>query len=163
VIVSLLVAMDEQRGIGKDGRLPWRQSADLQRFKALTMGHYILMGRWTWESIDRPLPGRTSIVITHQVGYRVAGALIASSMEAALQLAEGRGETEAFVIGGGQIFPLALPFAQRIYLTLIRTVVDCDVYFPEVDFSGWVERQRSDFPADERNQYPYTFLTLEKL
>jgi dihydrofolate reductase len=162
LIISLLVAMDEANGIGKDGRLPWRQSDDLRRFKALSMGHHILMGRKTWDSIDRLLPGRMTIVITHQAGYQAQGALVAGSLEAGLDIAAERGESEAFIIGGGQIFKLALPLAHRIYLTLIHARTDCDTYFPALDTSGWSERDRSDHPADERNQFPYTFLVLDR-
>jgi dihydrofolate reductase len=162
VIVSLLVAVDEASGIGKDGRLPWRQSDDLRRFKALSLGHHILMGRKTWESINRLLPGRTTIVITRQSGYLVHGALVASSLEAALEMAAAGGESEAFVIGGGQIFALALPLAQRIYLTVIHATLDCDTFFPPLDLSEWTQSERSDHPADERNQFPYTFITLDR-
>ncbi len=162
MIVSLLAAVDEANGIGKDGRLPWRQSDDLRRFKSLSLGHHIVMGRKTWESINRLLPGRTTIVITRQVGYLIPGALVASSLEGALDMAAAGGDSEVFVIGGGQIFALALPLAQRIYLTVIHARLDCDTFFPALDMSAWRESERSDHAADERNQFPYTFLTLDR-
>jgi dihydrofolate reductase len=162
VIISLLVAMDERRGIGVDNRLPWRLSADLQRFKALTMGHHLIMGRRTYESIGRPLPGRTTVVLTRNPAFRPEGCLVAGSLEAALALAEGRGETEAFVVGGSAVFAAALPLAQRIYLTQVHALTPADVFFPAFDRSAWVEREMVYQPADEKNEYAFTFRLLER-
>ena len=162
MIVSLLVAMDEGRGIGKEGKIPWRLSADLRRFKALTMGHHILMGRKTYESIGRPLPGRTSIVITRNPDYQAEGCLVALSLEEALRLAEAGDEDEAFVIGGGEIFALALPLANRIYLTRVHTRKECDVFFPTIDLSEWTELERVEQSVNEKNQFPFTYLALER-
>ena len=161
MIISIIVAMDEQRGIGKGGRLPWHLSADLKRFKRLTMGHHLIMGRKTYESIGRPLPGRTMIVITRNQRYTAEGCLIAASLKAALAIAEQSGETEAFIAGGGQVFAQALPFADRIYLTLVHAVTEADVFFPELEPKGWIEAEYSYHLADERNQFPSTFKVLE--
>ena len=163
MIISIIVAMDEQRGIGKEGRLPWHLSADLKRFKRLTMGHHLIMGRKTHESIGRPLPGRTMIVITRNRSYAAEGCLIAASLKAAIAIAEKGGETEAFIAGGGQIFTQALEFADRIYLTLVHTVVKADVFFPEYKPDSWIEAEHSYHPADERNQFPFTFKNYEKV
>jgi dihydrofolate reductase len=160
VIISLIVAMDERRGIGKDGSLPWRLSADMQLFKTTTMGHHLVMGRLTYESIGRPLPGRTNIVVTRNPDYRAEGCLLVHSVEESLALAESRGEDEVFVIGGGQIYDLTLHLADRIYLTRVHAQVDCDVFFPEFDAQRWVELESAFHPADERNQYPFTFQLL---
>jgi dihydrofolate reductase len=162
LIVSLIVAMDERRGIGNANRLPWRQSADLRRFKALTMGHHLIMGRKTYESISRPLPGRTSIVVTRNPAYRAEGCLVAHSLEEALELARSRGETEAFVIGGSQIFSQAVGIAGRIYLTRVHTAGEADVFFPEFHEEDWEAVETSHHPADEKNEHPSTFMLLRK-
>ena len=161
--ISLLVAMDEKRGIGKDGRLPWRLSSDLKRFRELTMGHHIIVGRKTFESIGKPLPGRQTIVVTRNPGYTVQGCLIARSVESAVELAESRGETEAFVIGGADIYAQALGIAARIYLTEVHAEVDADTFFPEFDRSAWTERECTFQPADEKNQHACTFRLLERV
>jgi len=162
VIISLLVAMDEKRGIGKDGKLPWRLSSDLKRFRALTMGHHIIVGRKTFESIGKPLPGRQTIVVTRNTAYTVEGCLVAGSVQAALSLAEARGESEAFIIGGADIYAQALPLADRVYLTEVHAEVDADTYFPEFDRSNWLEKKSVYQPADNKNQYAYTFKLIER-
>ena len=163
MIVSLLVAMDERNGIGLRGGLPWRLSADLKRFKAITMGHHLLMGRVTWDSIGGVLPGRTMIVITRNPDYHPEGCLVTHSLEEALALVKSRGETEAFVIGGGQIFALALPLADRIYLTRVRAEVEVDVYFPAFDLREWRVVEQVSQEPDEKNQYPFTYYRLHRV
>jgi dihydrofolate reductase len=132
---SLIVAMDRQRVIGNEGRLPWHLSADLQRFKRRTMGHHIIMGRRTWESIGRLLPGRVSIVITRNPRFAAPGALLANSLSEALALASA--DNEPFVIGGEQVFRAALPLARRIYLTQVLGEFPGDVWFPELSAQEW--------------------------
>jgi dihydrofolate reductase len=124
--------MDEDRGIGKEGHIPWHVSADLKRFKALTMGHPIVMGRKTWESFGRPLPGRTSIVITRQEGYAAEGAVVTGTFEEALTEA-ARLDQEIYVIGGAEIYRLALPFVDRIELTHVSGRHEADTFFPEFE------------------------------
>lgn len=160
MIVSLIVAMDERRGIGFEGRLPWRLSADLKRFKALTMGHHLIAGRKTYESIGKPLPGRTMIVITRDPDYQAEGCLIAHSVDEALALARARGETEAFIIGGAEIYAQTLERADRLYLTQVHAITDADVFFPAFDESAWREQEVSSHEAGEKNQYPSTFKLL---
>jgi dihydrofolate reductase len=162
VIVSLIVAMDLKRGIGKDNRLPWHLSDDLQQFKRLTMGHHLVMGRKTYESIGKALPGRTTIVLTHQRDYHPESCLVAHSLEAALSIARQRGETEVFVIGGGHVFAQALPLADRIYLTQVQAEVEADVFFPVFDESKWIEREHSFNPVSDKNDYPFSFRILER-
>ena len=162
MIISLIVAMDEQRGIGKAGKLPWRLSSDLKRFRELTMGHHIIVGRKTFESIGKPLPGRVMIVVTRSETYRPEGCLVAHSVEDAIQMAKGRGETEVFICGGAAIYAGALAEADRLYLTLVHASVDADVFFPDVDETAWVETESESHAADEKNQYPFTFKLLEK-
>ena len=162
MIVSLLVGVDEAGGIGKRGKEPWRLSDDLKRFKSLTWGHHMIMGRKTYESIGRALPGRTSIVITRNPDFQAPGCLIVSSLASALRLAEEQGEQEAFVIGGGQIFSQALPLAQRLHLTRVHANLDCDVFFPPLVEREWAVIEHSEHPADEKNEFPFTYLLLER-
>jgi dihydrofolate reductase len=140
--------MDRGRVIGHQGRLPWHLPADLQRFKSLTMGHHIIMGRKTWESIGRPLPGRTSVVVTRNASYSAAGAVLAASLHEALTLA--RLDPEPFVIGGAEIFGEALPIATRIYLTKILAAYEGDTWFPELPATQWKCMQVDHHPAEGR-------------
>jgi dihydrofolate reductase len=161
VIISIIVAMDEERGIGKQNRLPWRLSSDLKRFRQLTSGHHIIMGRKTFESVGK-LPARETIIITRNRNYRAEGCLIAHSLEDAIRLASERGESEVFICGGAQIYAQALPLADRLYMTIVHAQVDADTFFPECDLSQWVEEEVSQHPADEKNQYPFTFKLLKR-
>ena len=162
MILSLIVAMDERGAIGKGNRLPWRLSADLKRFRELTMGHHIVMGRKTFESIGRALPGRHTVIVTHNRELKVEGCLVAHSVDEALGLAEGRGETEVFICGGAAIYAQTIERADRLYLTEVHAEVDADTFFPEWDRTPWRETQSAYYPADEKNQYPTTFKLLEK-
>jgi dihydrofolate reductase len=162
VKISLIVAMDEKMGIGKNNHLPWYLSDDLKRFKALTMGHHIIMGRKTYESIGRLLPGRTMVVVTRNLEYEVAGALVANSLPRALEIVEKRNESEVFIVGGAQIFAEALQIADRIYLTRVHAIVDADVFFPELDQDIWIEQESSFVDANEKNEYPMSFVVLVK-
>jgi dihydrofolate reductase len=163
MILSIIVAMDEQRGIGHHGRLPWRLATDQRRFKAITMGHHLVMGRKTYESIGRLLPGRTMIVVTRNPTYRPEGCLVVDSIERGLRLAEAQGETEVFVIGGGEIYAKTLPLAKRIYLTTVHITVPADVFFPPLEEKDWIERQVEFIPAGEKDAYPTTFCILESV
>lgn len=154
--------MDEAGGIGKDGRLPWHLRRDLQRFKALTLNHYVIMGRKTYQAIGRPLPGRHNLVVTRYPEHSIPGCVTAGSLDQALEIARRAGEKEAFVIGGAAIFRLALPLAQRIYLTRVHTIADCDVFFPQFEGTGWRLLQQEVFPADEQNDFATTFEIYEK-
>lgn len=160
MILSIIVAMDENGCIGLNNQLPWRLSADLRRFKALTMGHHLIMGRKTYESIGRPLPGRTSIVITRQESFNAPGCITSHSFTTALTIAENAGENEAFIIGGAQVFNQALPIADKIYLTLIHASYDCDVHFPPFDQSAWTKVDTIEVRDDPNFSSRYTFYTL---
>ena len=162
MIVSLVVAMDEGRGIGSRNRVPWHLSTDLKNFKALTMGHHLVMGRKTYESIGKALPGRTTIVITRQQDYQPPDCLVAHALDDALETARQRGEEEVFIVGGGQIYAQALPLADRIYLTRVHARVEADVFFPAFDESLWVEKEHCEVPGDSKNQFLFTFQLLEK-
>jgi dihydrofolate reductase len=163
MIISLLVAMDERNGIGLHNRLPWRLSADLKRFKELTMGHHILMGRRTYESIGRSLPGRRMVVLTHDKDFKSEGVQAAASLPEALALAAGGGEDEVFIIGGSQVFAQALPLAERIYLTRVHACLEADAFFPVLDEHLWQQTCLSTHPADNKNEYPFSFYILNRI
>ncbi len=158
--VSLVVAMAENRVIGRDNGLPWHLPADLARFKAVTLGHPVVMGRRTFESIGRPLPGRENIVITRQTRFPAHGCTVVSSFEAAVAAA-GNAE-QVMVIGGAQIFEIALPRADRIFLTVVHTWPSGDVRFPDLDSEVWVEQEREERPPDARNASAMSFLLLAR-
>jgi dihydrofolate reductase len=160
MIISLIVAMDESRGIGKVNRIPWRLSADLKRFKAVTMGHHLIMGRKTYESIGKPLPGRKTVVITRNPNYLADGCRIAHSLQEALEIARTSEDDEAFVIGGGEIFNQALPLADRIHLTQVCARLDCDTFFPEIYLGDWRIAEESFQPADKKNEFASTYQLL---
>lgn len=156
MIISIIVAMDEKGAIGRDNRLPWHLSDDLKRFKATTIGHHIVMGRKTYESIGRPLPGRTNIVVTRNPAYQAEGCRIAHSLEDALEIGRKNGEEEIFITGGRELFAQALAIADRIYLTRVHADVPANVYFPDFDENNWMEIESIHHEADERNEYPFT-------
>ena len=162
MLISLIVAMDEKRGIGRAGRLPWHLRDDLKRFKQLTTGHHLIVGRKTWESIGRPLPGRKIIVISHHSAYCAPGCQVVTSLAEALSLAEQTGESEAFIGGGGEIFAQALPLAGRIYLTQVHARCECDVFFPSFDLIEWLSDALETHPADQDNEFPFTFSIFER-
>jgi dihydrofolate reductase len=161
MIISLLVAMDENRGIGFENRLPWHISSDLRRFKSLTMGHYLVMGRKTYESIGRILPGRSMIILTRESSYQADGCVILHSLKDAVRFAEAAGEQELFVIGGGEVFSQAMTIAERLYLTIVHERVQADVYFPVIDENDWQELESNYLPASEKDQFATTFRVLE--
>ncbi|MEO8497087.1 MAG: dihydrofolate reductase [Planctomycetota bacterium] len=157
---SLIVAMERNRVIGRDGDLPWHLSADLKRFKQLTTGHHIIMGRKTFASIGRLLPGRTSVVVTRQVDFVAAGAVITHSLNDAI--AASSSDDEAFIIGGAEIYQQALPLVDRIYLTEVDADLDGDARFPDFDRTEWSVVERTEHAADERNEHSHTFTVLER-
>jgi dihydrofolate reductase len=162
LIVSLLAAVDENQGIGFQGGIPWRLPDDLKQFKALTMGHHLVMGRKTYESIRSSLPGRTVVILTRNPEYQPDGCLTAHSLEEALELVRQRGEREVFVIGGGEIFKQAVELADRIYLTQVHGVAPADTFFPRLRPEDWLETAEVHHPADDRHEYPFTFKALHR-
>ncbi len=157
MILSLVAAVDEQGGIGIENRLPWHLSRDLQRFKKLTMGHHLLMGRKTYQSIGEPLPGRTMIVLSRNPDYQPEGCLVRGSFQEGLQLAEERGEKELFIIGGSSLFEIALPRCDHLYLTRVHTAAESDVLFPPFDPGDWRLICEQHQPADLHNDFAHTF------
>ncbi len=154
--LSFILAIAENGVIGRDGHLPWRLSADLKRFKERTMGHCLIMGRRTFDSLGKPLPGRTSIVLTrHPQPSLPAGVLAASSADEALARAVAAGDTEPFVIGGAEIYWLFLPLAQRLYLTRVLADVAGDTRFALPPLDDWRLVSRVEYPADAKNEFPH--------
>jgi dihydrofolate reductase len=161
MIISIIVAMDKKGVIGLEGDLPWRLSADLQHFKAITMGKPLIMGRKTHESIGRPLPGRKNIVLTRANDFDAEGCTIVHSLDDAFQAA---GDVdEVMIMGGSGIYDQALARAERLYLTEVHADVSGDVYFPEFDKGKWLEIEREGHPADEKNDFDYSFVILERV
>lgn len=161
-MISLVVAVSENYVIGKDNKLIWHLPADLKFFKEVTMGHHMIMGRKTFESIGRPLPGRTSVVVTRNKELSLPeGVLVADSLQNAIAMCGN--DPEICIIGGAQIFKEAMPIADRIYLTIIHQEFEGDVYFPKPDPNEWKMVSRKDFQPDEKNPYSYSFCQLEKI
>ncbi len=161
-MVTIIAAIAENNALGKNNDLIWHLPADLKRFKKVTTGHYILMGRKTFESIGKPLPNRTSVIISRNDNYFVDGCLVADSLEKALELAED--EEELFIIGGAQIYEHALAqnLVDKLDITMVHHSFEADVFFPEIDTRIWKEVAREDFKADEKNKYDYSFVSFIK-
>jgi len=160
MLVSIVVIAAENGAIGKDNKLLCHLPDDLKHFKAVTMGKPVVMGRKTYDSIGKPLPGRLNIVVTRQKGLAIPGCTVVDSVESAMQAA---GDTsEICLIGGAELYRQALSFTQRIYLTRIHASLGGDVFFPELPTNDWREVDRESHAADERHAYPFTFVTLER-
>ena len=160
MIISFVVAMGKNRTIGKNNSLPWNMPADMKRFRDLTAGKPMIMGRKTYESIGRPLPNRTNIIITRDKNYNVKGCVIAHSIDEALKAAGNA--PEAMVIGGSQIFKEFFPIANKIYLTIIDNNFEGDTYFLEYNKKEWKETKKEEHKKDKENPYNYTFIVLER-
>lgn len=159
MIVSAIVAIAENNAIGKNNQLLWHMPNDLKHFKDVTSGRTIIMGRNTFDSVGKPLPKRRNIVVTRQ-DITIPGCEVVKSVEDGLALCNG--EDEVFIGGGAEIYRLAMPLTDRIYLTIIHHTFEADTFFPELDEKEWNEVKREDFGADEKNAYPYSFITLER-
>jgi len=158
-MISAVVAVSKNGVIGKENDLPWKLPADLKHFKDITTGNAIIMGRKTYESIGRPLPNRINIVITRNKDYQAKGCIVVSSLEDAVKAAKGK---EALIIGGGQIFKMAMHLIDRIYFTLVDAEIDGDVYFPQIDDNLWEKTSEDEHQKDKNNEYNYKFITYEK-
>lgn len=160
--ISMIAAMAHDRVIGKDNQMPWHLPADLAHFKRVTLGKPVLMGRKTFESIGRPLPGRRNLVISRNPGYQAEGIEVVGSVEAALALLAGSSVEELMVIGGGHLYAEMLPSADCLYLTQIDLAVDGDTRFPAFDDGQWQRVDCESHPADEKNPHPYSFETWQR-
>jgi dihydrofolate reductase len=162
--IAFVLAMSRNRVIGANGGLPWRMPSDLKRFKVLTMGKPLIMGRKTWESLPRkPLPGRTNIVVTRQAGYEAPGAIVVGSAAEALRRAAATGTEEVAVIGGAEIFAELLPFADRVYLSEIDAEAEGDRHFPALDEKVWRQLTRETYPRGEGDDAGFTFRVLDRV
>lgn len=162
MIVSAIVAAAKNNVIGKDNQIPWYLPADLAYFKKTTLNHYVIMGRKCYDSVGRPLPKRTNIVVTRDPFFTAEGVIVAHSMEEALGIAFDGGETEVFILGGGHIYRESLDIWDKLYLTEVDIEPEGDVYFPEIDHSEWRETWREAHEADAKNEYAYVFRILER-
>jgi dihydrofolate reductase len=163
-MLSLLVAVSTTGVIGRDNALPWKLSADLRRFRRLTTGHAIIMGRKTYESIGRPLPERTNIVVTRQADFIAPGCAVVTDIDAAIRKAhEAHGEdAEVFIVGGAEIYRQTLDRADRLYLTQVETDASGDTYLPTIDLSQWQLVEETHHAADDKNEYPHTFAIYDR-
>jgi len=160
MIVTIVVAIAENYAIGKNNQLLWHMPADLKHFKQITSGHTVIMGRKTYDSVGKPLPNRRNIIITRQE-ITIPGCEVVKSVDDALELCTN--EEEVFIVGGAEIYKLAMPKTDRIYLTIIHHSFEADTLFPEIDYMEWKEVSREDHPADEKHKYSYSFITLERI
>ena len=158
--LSIIVAMDRNRVIGNNDSLPWHISADLKNFKKITMGKPIVMGRKTHESIGRPLPGRENIIITRDKTYQAEGCTVLNSIDEIFEYCKG--VEEVMITGGSEIYKYTLEQATRLYLTEVHAEIEGDTFFPEFERSDWNEISREAFTADEKNEFDYSFVVLEK-
>lgn len=158
MIVSSIVATAENNGIGKDNQLLWRLPADLKHFKDITTGHTVIMGRKTFDSVGKPLPNRRNIVVTRKTELEIPGAEVVNTIEAALALCDDN--EEVFIVGGAEIYKMAMPMTDKIYLTVVHGTFDADTFFPAIDPEIWKETDVVNHDPDEKNAYAYTFSTL---
>jgi dihydrofolate reductase len=161
-MITIIAAIAKNNALGKDNDLIWHLPSDLKRFKKVTSGHHILMGRNTFESIGKPLPNRTTIIITRNKNYFQDGCLIAHSIEEAIELVEN--DDAIFIIGGAQIYKEAIEkdLVDQLDITQVHQEFEADVFFPEIDLNIWKETNREDFKSDEKNKFDYSFLSFKK-
>ena len=162
-MISLLVAASENNAIGKNGKLLWNLPNDLKYFKNLTWAMVVVMGRKTYEAIDKPLPGRVNIVITRKADWKREGVQVAKDIDEALLLANATNCKEIFVIGGGEIYKEFMPKADRIYMTRVHAEFDADTFFPEISLDNWTLISAKKYEADEKHKYSYTFEIWDKI
>lgn len=161
-MLKILVAFDENRVIGKNNTLIWHLPADLKRFKTLTTGHVIIMGRKTFESIGKPLPNRTTIVISRQVDLQIEGVIIAHSVEEAILKAKSITREDIFIVGGAEIYALSLPLTDQILVTQLHDIFDGDAFFPEIPLELFEVTEKERGVTDEKNTYQYSYITYTR-
>jgi len=162
MIVSIIVAIADRNVIGGDNKLPWHLPDDLKNFKRLTLGKYIIMGRKTWESLNKPLPGRTNIVITRNTDIKTQGILVFNSVEEALKFAEEQKQSEIFIIGGEQIYRQTLPLANRLFVTKVLGSFEGDAFFPEINLKEWIVENKMHHETDEKHAFAFEMIVLSK-
>ncbi len=160
-MVTIIAAVAENNALGKNNELIWHLPADLKRFKKVTNGHYIIMGRKTFESLGKPLPNRTTVIITRNTDYQAEGCIVVNSLEEALIKAAA--EDNVYILGGAEIYRQAIEIADVLDLTILHHSFEADAFFPKIDTSIWKETKREDFIADEKNAYDYSFVTYKRV
>lgn len=162
-LLSAIVAVDDNFAIGKNNSIPWQLPADLKYFKQTTLGHHIIMGRKSFESIGKALPGRVNIVISRNADFSAPGCMVVTTLKDALDIAFNANDFQPFIIGGAQIYEQAMPLIKRLYITYVNTEVDdADTFFPDLKMKDWRELAREDHSADEKNPHDYSFVVLER-
>ena len=159
-MITIIAAIANNNALGMDNKLIWYLPNDLKRFKSVTNGHHVIMGRKTFESLGKPLPNRTSIIITRKKSYKAGNCLVVNSLEEALEKAKD--DENPYILGGAEIYKLAMPIADKLDLTIVHHEFEADAFFPDIDTSIWKEKSREDFKADEMNKYDYSFVTYER-
>jgi dihydrofolate reductase len=162
MIISCIVAIAKNNVIGKDNQIPWYLPSDLKYFKKVTTGHHVIMGRKCYESIGKPLPNRTNIIITRDPFFISSNCLIARNIKEALEMALDNGETEAFIIGGGQIYEQTADFWDKFYLTEVDLDAEGDIFFPELDLNEWTLTSKECHQKDEKNEFDYCFNVYDR-
>lgn len=158
---TIIAAIANNNALGKDNQLIWHLSADLKRFKKLTTGHHIIMGRNTFESIGKPLPNRTTIIITRNRKYKQEGCLVAYSLKEAIEMVKN--DDSPFIIGGAQIYKEAMKIADKLDITFVHHDFEADVFFPEIDLKIWKEKSREFFKANKKNKFDYSFVAFDRV
>lgn len=161
-MVTIIAAIAENNALGKNNQLIWHLPADLKRFKKTTLNHVVIMGRKTFESLGKPLPNRTNILITRDKNYKAEGCVVVNSLKEALETASKEDENP-FILGGAEIYKQALPFTDKLDVTFVHHQFEADVFFPEINKTIWKETSREDFKANENNKYNYSFVTFERI
>jgi dihydrofolate reductase len=165
MIISAIAALSQNRVIGKNNDLPWKLPDDMKFFMQTTKGHHVIMGRKNYDSLPtkfKPLPERSNIVVTRQMDFTAPGCLVVHDIGKGIETARAQQESECFIIGGAEIYKLAMPFTTRLYLTEIQTTIDGDTFFPVFNKNEWNETSRTHHPADERHAYAFDFVVYEK-
>ena len=162
MMISLIVAASENNVIGKDGQIPWHLPKDLKMFKRLTTGHHLIVGRKTYQSIGKPLPQRSMVVLSRQTDFQAPGCQTAENLVQALKIARAAGDDEIFIGGGAAVYQIALPMADRIYFTRVHTTLEGDTFFPLYDMDGWAVELEQFFPAGENQKFDFTFSILKR-
>jgi len=161
--ISIIVAISDNNAIGKNGKIPWHLPADLKYFKETTMGHHIIMGRKTFDSIGKPLPGRTNIVVSNKKDLKIQGCEVVNSLDAALAISRLANQEEVFIIGGASIYKTMLPDAERLYITNVHACIeDADTFFPGYDPRMWIETKNNPYLPDEHHSHAYTIKVFER-
>ena len=159
-MITIIAAIANNNALGINNKLIWHLPEDLKRFKRVTNGHHVIMGRKTFESLGKPLPNRTTIIITRNKNYKANNCIVVNSLDEALKNAKQ--DKNPFILGGAEIYKLAMPIADKLDLTIVHYEFEADAFFPEIDTSIWKETSREKFKADEMNKYDYSFVTYEK-